>query len=506
MPVFLDGEAKTIEEIARVARLGHEVVMPDATRVKVERSRRIVEDLVARGERVYGVTTGFGKFADVPISPEDIKKLQENLIMSHAVGVGEPFTQDEVRAAVFLRANALARGMSGVRVQVIESLAAMLNKGVTPVVPQKGSVGASGDLAPLSHIALVMIGKGLAWYGGETLPGGEALHRAGLEALELEAKEGLALTNGAQITAGVLALVVDTGYVLARSADVIASLSGQALSVITTAYDPYIADLRPHAGAQDVAANMRDLLDGSGLATVPGQVRVHDPYVLRCIPQVHGAVRQALGHVRAVVEIESGSATDNPLVLPDGRVVSGGNFHGQPLGVAADYVGLSLCTLANISERRTFRLMDPAESGLPAFLTRYGGLNSGLMMMQYTAASLCSECKVLAHPSTVDSIPTSAGQEDHVSMSTTAARKARDIAWNVATVVAIEYISACQALEFRDRSKLSPSGAAAYTLLRSKVRVLTFDREMGQDIDEARRLILSGALVREAASVIGQVR
>lgn len=506
MPVLLDGEGKTVEEIARVARLGEKTVIPDATRERVERSRRIVEEMVACGESVYGVTTGFGKFADVPISREDIKKLQENLIVSHAVGVGEPFTQDEVRAAMFLRANALARGMSGVRVRVIESLVALLNKGVTPVVPQKGSVGASGDLAPLSHIALVMIGKGLAWYGGKVSPGGEALHRAGLEALELDAKEGLALTNGAQITAGVLALVVDTGFRLARSADVIASLSGQALSIIITAFDPCIVDLRPHAGAQDVAANMRDLLAGSRLATHPSQVRVQDPYVLRCIPQVHGAVRQALGHVRSVVEVESGSATDNPLVLPDGRVVSGGNFHGQPLAMAADYAGLSLCTLANVSERRTFRLMDPAASGLPAFLTEHGGLNSGLMMMQYTAASLCSECKVLSHPSSVDSIPTSAGQEDHVSMSTTAARKARDIAWNVATVMAIEYISACQALEFKDRSLLSPAGAAAYGLLRTEVPALTFDREMGQDIDEARRLILSGALVQEVMEAVSQVR
>mgnify|MGYP005844529749 CR=1 FL=1 len=506
MPVHIDGTMKTVEEIGRVARFLEEVVLTDRAREEIERSRRVVEDMIERGSRVYGVTTGFGKFADVSIPREDLRALQENLVVSHAVGVGEPFSVEEVRAAMFLRANALALGMSGVRTQVVELLAAMLNQGVTPVVPQKGSVGASGDLAPLSHIALVMIGKGEAWFHGERMEGGEALRRAGLQPLVLDAKEGLALTNGVQMTAAVLALTVDQGYTLARSADVIASLTGQALSIIPQAFDPGIVDLRPHAGAREVAGNLRALLAGSRLATMPGQVRVQDPYVLRCLPQVHGAVRQALEHVRAVVEIESGSATDNPLVFPDGRVISGGNFHGQPLGIAADYLGLSLCSLGNISERRIFRLMDPVASGLPAFLTRRGGINSGLMMMQYTAASLCSECKVLSHPSSVDSIPTSAGQEDHVSMSTTGARKARDIAWNVATILAIEYIAACQALEFLDKDKLSPSGKVAYGLLRSRVLAVESDREMHDDIETARELVVSGMLVREVEREIGSVR
>ncbi|MGE5578436.1 MAG: histidine ammonia-lyase [Bacillota bacterium] len=505
MPVVLDGSPKSIEEIVHVAK-GAEVVIPGEVSMRIAASRRIVEDMVAREDRVYGVTTGFGKFADVPISRADIKTLQQNLVMSHAVGVGEPFSPEEVRAAMFLRANALAKGMSGVRPAVVETLVAMLNKGIAPVVPQKGSVGASGDLAPLSHIALVLIGRGLARFAGEILPGGEALRRAGLSPVELDAKEGLALTNGVQITAAVLGLAINTGYMLARSADVIASLSGQALSVVTTAFDPHIVEARPHCGARDVSANMRSLLSGSRLATVPGEVRVQDPYTLRCIPQVHGAVRQCLDHVRSVVELESGSATDNPLVLPDGRVVSGGNFHGQPLGVAGDYLGLSLCSLANISERRTFRLMDPASSGLPAFLTKHGGLNSGLMIIQYTAASLCSECKVLAHPSSVDTISTSAGQEDHVSMCTTAARKARDIAGNVASVLAIEYLTACQALEFWDRELLSPAGAAAYSLLRFKIPPVENDREMAGDITGARDLILSGALLGAVEAAGAEVR
>lgn len=505
MPVVLDGSPKSIEEIVHVAR-GAEVIIPAEVTDRIAASRRIVEDMVAREARVYGVTTGFGKFADVPISSPDIKALQENLVMSHAVGVGEPFSREEVRAAMLLRANALAKGMSGVRPLVVETLVALLNKGITPVVPQQGSVGASGDLAPLSHIALVLIGRGYAQLDGEVLPGSEALRRAGLSPLELDAKEGLALTNGVQMTAAVLGLAVDTGYTLARSADVIASVSGQALSVITAAFDPHIVDARPHVGARDVSANMRSLLEGSRLATSPGQVRVQDPYTLRCVPQVHGAVRQCLDHVRSVVEVESGSATDNPLVLPDGRVVSGGNFHGQPLGVAGDYLGLSLCSLANISERRSFRLMDPASSGLPAFLIKHGGLNSGLMIIQYTAASLCSECKVLAHPSSVDTIPTSAGQEDHVSMCTTAARKARDIAENVGSVLAIEYLCACQALEFWNRDMLSPAGAAAYGLLRSKVPPVESDREMAGDIAAARDLIVSGALLEAVKAAGVEVR
>lgn len=504
MAVLIDGEFKRVEEVVRVS-LGEEVIISEAARSRIGKSREAVEDIVREGKRIYGVTTGFGKFADVAISLDDLRTLQENLVVSHAVGTGEEFSEPEVRAAAYLRANALAKGNSGVRLSVVEALAELLNKGVCPVVPQKGSVGASGDLAPLAHIALSLMGKGMARYRGELLPAAEALARAGIEPLQLEAKEGLALTNGVQMTAAVLGLTVDLGYRLAKAGDIIASISGQALSVIPDAYGDEIINLRPHAGAREVASNLRKLLTGSRLATRPGEVRVQDAYTLRCIPQVHGAVRQCLGHVRAVVEVEFGSATDNPLVMDDGRVVSGGNFHGQPLGVAADYLGLSLCSLANISERRVFRLFDPVMSGLPMFLTREGGLNSGLMMLQYTAASLSSECKALAHPASVDTIPTSAGQEDHVSMCTIAARKARDIAGNVATVLAIEYMAACQAIDFRDRERLSPAGRAAYDLFRMRVPQVTHDREMMRDVDVARELIISGRLADAVSQVTGDL-
>ncbi|MGI6628037.1 MAG: histidine ammonia-lyase [Bacillota bacterium] len=494
MTIAVDGNPKTIEEIARVAFDKEAVEIPLDTWDKMQDSRQIVDDIVSKKERVYGINTGFGKFADVAISVENIRKLQTNLVLSHSVAVGELFSEAEVRAAMFLRANALAKGMSGIRPEVVNTLCSLLNKNVIPYVPQKGSVGASGDLAPLSHISLVLLGKGYAFYEGELLPGQEALKRAEIAPVELEAKEGLALTNGVQMTAAVLALTIHRGYTLAIAADIIASLTGQALRVVRDAYDQWITSLRPHTGAQEVGENLRALLEGSQLATVSGEVRVQDPYVLRCIPQVHGAVRQALDHVASVVEIESGSATDNPMVLPDGRVISGGNFHGQPLSIAGDYLGIALCSFGNMSERRMARMMDHNKSGLPSFLTKDGGLNSGFMIMQYTAASIASECKVLAHPASVDTIPTSADQEDHVSMSATAARKAREICNNVSYILALEYLAACQALEFRGPELLSPPGSAAYNLLRSRVPKLCEDREMHDDIEAARALIVSGEL------------
>ncbi len=507
MPVEIDGKPKSLAHIVAVAKGRENVVIPETARENMVRSRQVVEEIIAQGRSVYGVTTGFGKFADVPISKDAVRALQKNLVMSHAAGTGEPFTAEEVRAAMFLRANALAKGMSGVRPVVVETLAAMLNKRVTPVVPQKGSVGASGDLAPLAHVALVIIGMGQAYYGehDEPLEAVDAMAKAEIGILDLEAKEGLALTNGVQMTAGVLAMCLDRGQRLAKTADIIASLTGQALSVIPDAYDKGLIGLRPQYGAEDAAQNLRSLLAGSGLVTRPGEIRVQDPYTLRCIPQVHGAVRQALSHVTSVLETESGSATDNPLVLPDGRVVSGGNFHGQPLGVAADYLGLSLCSLGNISERRIAKLMD-GKYGAPPFLTPEGGLNSGLMILQYTAASLCSECKVLAHPASVDTIPTSADQEDHVSMCTIAARKARDISINVATVLAIEYFAACQALYLKSGLGISPAGRVAYDLLWTVIRPVAQDRQMAPEIEAVRGLILSDRILESVDGAVEGLR
>lgn len=506
MTVQVDGHPKTIEQIASVAHDKEAVQISREAWEKMQVSRKRVDDIVSKDARVYGINTGFGKFADVAISVDKIRRLQSNLVLSHATAVGEVFSEPEVRAAMFLRANALAKGMSGVRPEVVDTLCDLLNKNVIPYVPQKGSVGASGDLAPLSHISLVLLGKGHAFYEGELLSGQEALDRAGIRAVGLEAKEGLALTNGVQMTAGVLALALHRGYTLATAADIVASLTGQALRVVQDAYDEGITALRPHCGACETSENLRTLLKGSQLATVSGQVRVQDPYVLRCVPQVHGAVRQALDHVSSVVRIESGSATDNPMVLPDGRVISGGNFHGQPLAIAGDYLGIALCSFGNMSERRMARLMDNVKSGLPSFLTEDGGLNSGFMIMQYTSASIASECKVLAHPASVDTIPTSADQEDHVSMSTTAARKAREIADNVSYILALEYLAACQAIEFRDPKLLSPAGSAAYNLLRSRVPKLCDDREMHDDIEAARTLVVSGELNEAVSRVAGHLR
>jgi histidine ammonia-lyase len=505
MTVVINGRNMTVGEIVRVAKDREEVAISQEAREQMLKSHVLMGKAVEDGKRVYGINTGFGKFADTPISYDDLAKLQENLVRSHAAGVGPLFSQEEVRAAMLLRANALARGMSGIRVELVETIVEMLNKGVTPCVPERGSVGASGDLAPLAHIALVIIGEGQAFYKDDVMSGEEALDRAGIKPCRLEAKEGLALTNGVQMTNGVLSLVVDEGRALARAADIIASLTGQVLEVIVDAYDDHILNLRPQDGAREVGGNLRTLLEGSKLSTVSGQVRVQDSYVLRCIPQVHGAVRQGLNHVAHIVEVESGSATDNPLVLEDGRILSGGNFHGQPLAVAADYLGICLCSLGNISERRTARMMDSVKSGLPAFLTREGGLNSGFMLVQYTAASLVSENKVLAHPSSVDTVPTSADQEDHVSMSTIAARKARDIARNVSYVLAAEYLSACQGMEFLSKDALSPAGRAAYMVLRREIPPIEEDRPLNPDLEAARDLIVSGKLEKAVSQISGEL-
>lgn len=505
MTVAISGKNMTIGEIVRVAKHGEDVTILEEAKGQMIKSHALMDKAVEDGKRVYGINTGFGKFADTPICYDDLARLQENLVRSHAAGVGPLFSQEEVRAAMLLRANALARGMSGIRVEVVETIVDMLNKGVTPCVPERGSVGASGDLAPLAHIALVIIGEGHAFYKGDVMPGKDALDKGGIRPCKLEAKEGLALTNGVQMTNGVLSLVVDEGRVLAKAADIIASLTGQVLQVIVDAYDDGILNLRPQDGAREVGSNLRALLKGSRLSTVSGQVRVQDAYVLRCIPQVHGAVRQGLNHVANIVEIESGSATDNPLVLEDGRILSGGNFHGQPLAVASDYLGICLCSLGNISERRTARMMDSAKSGLPPFLAKEGGLNSGLMLIQYTAASLVSENKVLAHPSSVDTVPTSADQEDHVSMSTIAARKARDIARNVSYVLAAEYLSACQGVEFIEKERLSPAGRAAYGVLRQEIPPLEKDRPLNPDLEAARQLIVSGKLEKAVLQESGEL-
>ncbi|MGI6345098.1 MAG: histidine ammonia-lyase [Bacillota bacterium] len=496
MTIYLDGESLTLEQVALVARNAVRVVLTDEARQKLARSRQLVEDMVNREAVVYGITTGFGMFSDTYIDREQTAQLQQNLIFSHACGVGEHLPLEVVRAAMLLRANSLAKGYSGVRQETVELLLELINREITPRVPAQGSLGASGDLAPLSHIALVLLGEGEAYYDGEVLPGGEALRRAGLAPLRLSSKEGLALINGTQVMLALLSLAVIDAQRLQQSALVTASLTAQALRGITAAYDARVSQVRPHPGQVLVAQGMRRLLDGSQLTTAPGELRVQDAYALRCIPQVHGAIYNAWRHVREVVETEINSTTDNPLVFAaEGDTISAGNFHGEPLALPADYLSIALAELANIAERRVERLVNPQLSGLPAFLTEHGGLNSGFMIAQYTAASLVSENKVLAHPASVDSIPSSANQEDHVSMGTIGARKLRRVAANTENVLAIEYLAAAQAVDLLDRKGLSPLTEPAYQLLRERVAMMREDRILYPDIQQAAALIRSGQLL-----------
>ena len=510
--LVLDGRSLTLDGTARVARLGDRAVLAPEALERMAASRSIIDTCVARGLVRYGVTTGFGKFSDVVISGEDNETLQRNLIMSHACGVGAPFPEEVVRAMLLLRANALAVGRSGIRPATVQTLLDMLNSGIAPVVPQQGSLGASGDLAPLAHVVLVLIGMGEAEFRGRRMTGGEALAEAGIRPVVLGAKEGLALINGTQAMTAVGALAARDALALADCAELAAALSFQALRGIVDALDPRIHELRGQKGQAASAAALRGLLEGSGLTTRQGQERVQDAYALRCIPQVHGASRDAIEYAARVVGLELNAVTDNPIIMPDGEIVSGGNFHGQPVAMAMDFLGIALAELASISERRLERLVNPSLSnGLPAFLAPHGGLNSGFMIAQYVSAALVSEDKVLAHPACVDSIPSSANQEDHVSMGTIAARKARSILENAQRAIGIEALAACQALDLRAASLgkagpgdqvvpsavgklLSPRTRGAYLALRERVPFMGADRPLYPDIEEARKLVASGAL------------
>jgi len=505
--VRVDGRSLTVEAVVAVARGGALVeISPEAMR-RVADSRVVVDSSVARSRVVYGVTTGFGKFSDVVIGPHQVEALQRNLILSHSAGVGRPIDEEVVRGIMLLRINALCKGYSGVRPETLMTLVEMLNRRVHPVVPEKGSLGASGDLAPLAHLCAVMIGAGEAFYRGRRMSGMEAMRAAGISPVVLQAKEGLALINGTQAMSAFGCLAVSDAEVLAKTADIAAALSVEALRGIPAAFSERLIGVRPHPGAIRSAANLRRLVQGSGLTSAPGEVRVQDAYALRCAPQVHGASRDAISHVRTVLEIEINSATDNPLIFPDAPegedILSGGNFHGEPVALAMDYLGMAVAELANISERRIERLVNPALSGLPAFLVRKGGLNSGFMLVQYTAAALVSENKVLAHPASVDSIPSSANQEDHVSMGTIAARKAVEIAWNTSHVLAAELLTAAQAVEFCDPERLGRGTGAAYEVIRSHVPRLDEDRPMGPDIATAEELVRTGKVLRAVEAAVG---
>jgi len=442
------------------------------------------------GKVAYGINTGFGKLAEERIPRSQLNQLQLNLVRSHACGVGEPFSEAVVRAMLLLRANVLATGYAGCRPALVEAVLALLNAGVHPIIPSQGSVGASGDLAPLAHLALVLIGEGEARYEGQRLPVAQALAQAGLTPFHLEAKEGLALINGTQASAAVGALAVARAQRLLTAADIICALTLEALAGTDAAFEPAVHDARPHPGQRTSARRIRAMLRDSEIRESHRECsRVQDAYSIRCSAQVHGAARDSLAHCIRVLEIELNSATDNPMVFPDGSIISGGNFHGAPIAAVFDYLGATLTDIASISERRLARLVDTSMSSLPRFLVPDAGINSGFMMVQVSAAALVSECKTLAHPASVDSIPTSAGQEDHVSMSTWAARKLERIITMLEQVLAMEYLGAVQGIEFRRPLRSSELCETAVTVLREHVPRLCDDRPLAPDITKATALV-----------------
>jgi histidine ammonia-lyase len=507
MVVEIDGESLTIEDVVQVARYNEPVFLAESAKKRILECRQVIESAIKEGRIVYGVNTGFGDLASVSIGEEDLATLQVNLIRSHSVGVGPAFSDEIVRGMMLLRANALAKGYSGIRIEVIETLLELLNKHVTPIVPEQGSVGSSGDLAPLAHMALVLIGEGRAIYKGAELEGAKALKKASIKPLILQAKEGVALINGTQPMSSVGVFTVFDGMALIRDASVAAAMTLEALKGTRMAFDERIHKIRPHEGQIDLAKAIREILRDSEINQSHADCgKVQDAYSLRCIPQVLGATLDTIRYVRSVLETEINSVTDNPLVFSeDGVVISGGNFHGQPVALVMDFLGIALAEIANISERRTNRLVNPKLSGLPAFLTTEGGLESGMMMVQYTAAALVSENKVLAHPASVDSIPTSADQEDHVSMGTIAARKARTILDNVKNVIAIEYLCAAQGLDLLAPLKTSDPLQAAHSVIREKVPYLEDDRPLHLDIESIRELIDAGEIVASVESVTGNL-
>jgi histidine ammonia-lyase len=502
----LDGRSLTLEDLRDLAR-GADVRLAIASDAKkrVVRARKLVEEHVAAGDVVYGLTTGFGKLKNVAIAAADLAELQKNLVLSHCCGAGDPMPIEEVRLAQVLRLNGLVRGHSGLTLELVDALVRLFNKGFVPVVPQKGSVGASGDLAPLAHMAAACLGHGDAYVNGARKSAKSALRSVGEEPVVLRAKEGLALINGTEIIKAIGVGAWARADNLSQAADVVAALTIEALLGSAKPFDARLADLKGHDGHRRASANVRKCLAGSQvLASHADCDRVQDPYSLRCVPQVHGAFKDALDHVRAVLANEINAVTDNPLVFPDTReVISAGQFHGQPLSMPLDYLGIALATIANISERRIEQLVNPDLSHLPAFLTPEPGLNSGLMIAQVAAASLASENKVLAHPASVDTIPTSANQEDHVSMGVTAARKAREIARNTENVIALEWLCAAQAREFNRKLRAGKGAQAAYELLREHVKPLGRDRYVHGDIETVRELLTTGALVARVTERVG---
>ncbi|MCP3169761.1 histidine ammonia-lyase [Myxococcus qinghaiensis] len=500
--ILIDGDTLTLEQILQVARNEVTVELAPEAATRVRAARALVDRVAAGDTPSYGINTGFGTLAEVRIDKKDLRDLQRNLILSHACGVGTPLPLPEARALLLLRCNVLAKGYSGIRSETLTLALEMLNRGVIPVVPERGSVGASGDLAPLAHLALVFIGEGEAFHEGQRLPARKALEMAGLQPVVLEAKEGLALVNGTQAMCAVGTLLQLRAESLAELADVAGAMTLEGLLGSHKPFIPEIHDVRAHPGQKACAAHLRRILVNSEL--VESHVncsKVQDPYSLRCMPQVHGSAREGLSFARRILEVEVNSATDNPLVFTETeRIVSGGNFHGQPISLAMDVVAMALTQLSSISERRVEQLVNPSLSGLPAFLAKNSGLNSGFMIAQVTSAALVAESRVLSHPASVDSIPSSAGREDHVSMGMTAALKGRQVSDFTRSCLAIELLVAAQALDFRLPGKPGKGALAAYELIRSKVPHMDRDRELHKDIEAVSQLVDSGELLAAVRS------
>jgi histidine ammonia-lyase len=505
--IELNGNDFTLEQLVQVARNGMGISISKAAISRINKARQLIDKWVKDGENIYGVTTGFGALSDVAISYDDTKKLQKNILLSHAAGIGGHMEDDVVRAMIALRVNDFCRGNSGLRLETIEKLAQLLNSGIIPVVPEKGSVGASGDLVPMAHLSLVLIGEGEAFVNSKRVSGAEALKLKSMEPLVLAAGEGLALINGTQFMIALGCLALHDALNLCKHADIAASMSLETLKGTRAAFDERIHNARPHEGQIKAARNMLNITENSEIITSHKDcTSIQDAYTLRCSPQVHGASWDAFGYVDRVIRVEMNSSTENPLIFPDSEeFLSGGNFHGQPLALACDFLGIAIAELANISERRVERLVNPQLSGLPAFLVEDGGLNSGFMIAQYAAASLVSENKVIAHPASVDSIPTSANKEDHVSMGSIAARKCREIVANTEEVIAIELLCAAQGIDLFTNLKAGEGTMAAYEVIRSRVDYMKEDRNLSIDIAKVKKLLRDGSIVKAVEDKVGKL-
>ncbi len=507
MVIVLDGNSLKLEDFIQVVRFGAEVKLSSDAIARIKSSRKIIDKIVDEEKTVYGVNTGFGKLSNVTINRDEVSKLQENLLKSHACGVGNYFNSEITKGIMLLRVNALAKGYSGIRLEVLERLILYINKDICPLIPEKGSLGASGDLAPLAHMALTIIGLGEVMYKGKTTSTIDVLKALDIKPIEkLQAKEGLSLINGTQVMTSVGAITTYDAMALSKLADIAGSLTMEALSGIKDAFDERVHLIRGHKGQINAAKNVRTLINGSEYVTNQGEIRVQDAYSLRCMPQVHGASKDALKYLVEKIEIEMNAATDNPLIIDEDTVISGGNFHGQPMAISFDFLKVAIAELANISERRIERLVNPQLSeGLPAFLVKKSGVNSGFMIMQYSAAALVSENKVLAHPASVDSIPSSANQEDHVSMGTIASRGAFEILSNARNVLAIELLASAQAIDLRVEKKLGKGTKAAYDEIRKHIDFIDEDKIMHPFINKMEELIKNEVILKVVEKEIGSL-